>query len=130
MHRADELRHGSSIGEYKSPGPALLAAIAAAADIPRDHSSRKAPPLPFLREPGTLSDSSRHRCHATDLRLTFIRRGPCSERPERPEEVDMVTMSGTALLILLVIAAVCGAIGKMLGGGARGGLITSMALGF
>lgn len=39
-----------------------------------------------------------------------------------------VTLPG--LLILIVIAAVCGAVGKALGGGARGGLIVSIALGF
>jgi len=42
----------------------------------------------------------------------------------------MVTMSGTAIVVMLVIAAICGAIGKALAGGARGGLITSIALGF
>ena len=39
-----------------------------------------------------------------------------------------VTLPG--LLILIVIAAVCGAVGKALGGGARGGLIVSIVLGF
>ncbi len=34
------------------------------------------------------------------------------------------------LLILVVIAAVCGAIGKAIAGGARGGLIVSTVLGF
>jgi uncharacterized membrane protein YeaQ/YmgE (transglycosylase-associated protein family) len=41
-----------------------------------------------------------------------------------------MTMSLTSLVILLVIAAVCGAIGKALAGSARGGLIVSIALGF
>lgn len=41
-----------------------------------------------------------------------------------------MTMSLTQILILLVIAAVCGAIGKALAGGARGGLIVSIVLGF
>ena len=41
-----------------------------------------------------------------------------------------MTMSLTELLLLLVIAAVCGAIGKAIAGGARGGLIVSIALGF
>jgi uncharacterized membrane protein YeaQ/YmgE (transglycosylase-associated protein family) len=45
------------------------------------------------------------------------------------KEVAMVTMTGPALIVLLVIAAVCGAIGRALAGG-RGGLLTSMALGF
>jgi uncharacterized membrane protein YeaQ/YmgE (transglycosylase-associated protein family) len=35
-----------------------------------------------------------------------------------------------ALLLLIVIAAVCGAIGQAIAGTARGGLITSIALGF
>jgi uncharacterized membrane protein YeaQ/YmgE (transglycosylase-associated protein family) len=42
----------------------------------------------------------------------------------------MVTISGPSLLVLLAIAAVCGTVGKALAGGARGGLITSIALGF
>ena len=41
-----------------------------------------------------------------------------------------MTISLPALLILIVIAAVCGAIGKAIAGGARGGLIVSIALGF
>jgi len=41
-----------------------------------------------------------------------------------------MTMSLSSLLILLVIAAVCGAIGKAIAGSARGGLIVSVALGF
>jgi uncharacterized membrane protein YeaQ/YmgE (transglycosylase-associated protein family) len=39
-----------------------------------------------------------------------------------------VTLPG--LILLIVIAAVCGAVGKALAGGARGGLIVSIALGF
>jgi uncharacterized membrane protein YeaQ/YmgE (transglycosylase-associated protein family) len=39
-----------------------------------------------------------------------------------------VTLPG--LLVLVVIAAICGAVGKALAGGARGGLIVSIALGF
>jgi uncharacterized membrane protein YeaQ/YmgE (transglycosylase-associated protein family) len=39
-------------------------------------------------------------------------------------------MSIPALLLYLVIAAVCGAIGKALAGSARGGLIVSIVLGF
>jgi len=34
------------------------------------------------------------------------------------------------ILLLIVIAAVCGAIGKAIAGSARGGLIVSIALGF
>ena len=41
-----------------------------------------------------------------------------------------MTMSLTTLLLLIVIAAVCGAIGKALAGSARGGLVVSIALGF
>ena len=41
-----------------------------------------------------------------------------------------MTMSLESLLLLLVIAAVCGAIGKALAGSARGGLIVSIVLGF
>jgi len=41
-----------------------------------------------------------------------------------------VTISLPALLILLVIAAVCGAIGKAIAGDVRGGLLVSIVLGF
>ena len=41
-----------------------------------------------------------------------------------------MTLTLPALLILIIIAAVCGAVGKALAGGARGGFITSTALGF
>jgi uncharacterized membrane protein YeaQ/YmgE (transglycosylase-associated protein family) len=41
-----------------------------------------------------------------------------------------MTMSLPALLVLVVIAAICGAIGKAIAGGSRGGLIVSIALGF
>jgi len=41
-----------------------------------------------------------------------------------------MTMSLPALLVLVVIAAVCGAVGKAIAGSARGGLIVSIALGF
>jgi len=39
-------------------------------------------------------------------------------------------MSLTSLLLLLVIAAVCGALGKAIAGSVRGGLIVSIVLGF
>jgi uncharacterized membrane protein YeaQ/YmgE (transglycosylase-associated protein family) len=42
----------------------------------------------------------------------------------------MLTLSGPALIVLILIATVCGALGKAFAGGSRGGLITSMALGF
>lgn len=41
-----------------------------------------------------------------------------------------MTMSWPQILVLLVIAALCGAIGKEIAGGGRGGLIVSTALGF
>ena len=41
-----------------------------------------------------------------------------------------MTMSLSSLLILILIAAVCGAIGKAIAGSSRGGLIVSTALGF
>ncbi len=41
-----------------------------------------------------------------------------------------MTMSLPALLLLIVIAAICGAIGRALAGSVRGGLIVSTALGF
>jgi uncharacterized membrane protein YeaQ/YmgE (transglycosylase-associated protein family) len=41
----------------------------------------------------------------------------------------MMTMSLPALLVLLLIAAICGAVGRALAGGG-GGLITSIIIGF
>jgi uncharacterized membrane protein YeaQ/YmgE (transglycosylase-associated protein family) len=41
-----------------------------------------------------------------------------------------MTLTLPALLVLIVIAAICGAVGKALAGGGPGGLITSIALGF
>ena len=41
-----------------------------------------------------------------------------------------MTITLPNLILLIVIAAICGAIGKALAGGARGGLIVSTALGF
>jgi uncharacterized membrane protein YeaQ/YmgE (transglycosylase-associated protein family) len=41
-----------------------------------------------------------------------------------------MTISIPALLILIVIAAVCGAVGKAIAGSTRGGLIVSIVLGF
>lgn len=41
-----------------------------------------------------------------------------------------MTMSLPAILLYLVIAAVCGALGKAIAGGARGGLLVSIVLGF
>ena len=41
-----------------------------------------------------------------------------------------MNMSITSLILLVIIAAVCGAIGKAIAGSSRGGLIVSTALGF
>jgi uncharacterized membrane protein YeaQ/YmgE (transglycosylase-associated protein family) len=41
-----------------------------------------------------------------------------------------MTLTLPALVVLILIAAICGAVGKALGGGARGGLVASIALGF
>ena len=41
-----------------------------------------------------------------------------------------MTMSLSSLIILLIIAAICGAIGKSIAGATRGGLLVSIALGF
>ena len=41
-----------------------------------------------------------------------------------------MTFTLSTLLVLVVIALICGAVGKALAGGARGGMITSIALGF
>ena len=41
-----------------------------------------------------------------------------------------MTLTLPGLIVLIIIAAICGAVGKALAGGSRGGLITSTALGF
>ena len=41
-----------------------------------------------------------------------------------------MTMTLPGLILLLVIAAICGAIGRALAGGTRGGLFVSIAVGF
>ena len=41
-----------------------------------------------------------------------------------------MTLTLPGLIVLLLIAAICGAVGKALAGGARGGLLVSTALGF
>jgi uncharacterized membrane protein YeaQ/YmgE (transglycosylase-associated protein family) len=41
-----------------------------------------------------------------------------------------MTLSIPSLLILIVIAAVCGAVGKAIAGSVRGGLLVSIVLGF
>jgi uncharacterized membrane protein YeaQ/YmgE (transglycosylase-associated protein family) len=46
-----------------------------------------------------------------------------------PKEVRM-TLTLPGLVVLIIIAAICGAVGRALAGGARGGLIVSTAIGF
>jgi uncharacterized membrane protein YeaQ/YmgE (transglycosylase-associated protein family) len=41
-----------------------------------------------------------------------------------------MTLSLTGLIVLLVIAAICGAIGRAIAGGTRGGCLVSVAVGF
>jgi uncharacterized membrane protein YeaQ/YmgE (transglycosylase-associated protein family) len=41
-----------------------------------------------------------------------------------------MTFTLPSLIVLIIIAAICGTVGKTLGGGGRGGLLTSTALGF
>jgi uncharacterized membrane protein YeaQ/YmgE (transglycosylase-associated protein family) len=41
-----------------------------------------------------------------------------------------MTITLTGLLVLLIIAGVCGALGRAIGGGTGGGLFVSIALGF
>jgi uncharacterized membrane protein YeaQ/YmgE (transglycosylase-associated protein family) len=41
-----------------------------------------------------------------------------------------MTITLPGLILLVVIAAVCGAVGRAIGGGVRGGLVVSTALGF
>ncbi len=41
-----------------------------------------------------------------------------------------MTITLPGLILLVVIAAICGAVGKAIAGGARGGLVVSTALGF
>ena len=41
-----------------------------------------------------------------------------------------MTLTLPGLLVLILIAAICGAVGRALGGGVRGGLIVSTAIGF
>jgi uncharacterized membrane protein YeaQ/YmgE (transglycosylase-associated protein family) len=41
-----------------------------------------------------------------------------------------MTLTVTGLLILLIIAGICGAIGRAIGGGTGGGFLVSIAVGF
>jgi uncharacterized membrane protein YeaQ/YmgE (transglycosylase-associated protein family) len=41
-----------------------------------------------------------------------------------------MTLTLSGLIVLIVIAGICGAVGKALAGGGRGGLVAPIALGF
>jgi uncharacterized membrane protein YeaQ/YmgE (transglycosylase-associated protein family) len=41
-----------------------------------------------------------------------------------------MTLTLPGLIVLIIIAAICGAVGKAVAGGTRGGLIVSTAIGF
>jgi uncharacterized membrane protein YeaQ/YmgE (transglycosylase-associated protein family) len=41
-----------------------------------------------------------------------------------------MTITLTGLVLLLVVAGICGAVGRAIGGGTRGGFIVSIAVGF
>jgi uncharacterized membrane protein YeaQ/YmgE (transglycosylase-associated protein family) len=41
-----------------------------------------------------------------------------------------MTITLPQLILLIVIAAICGAVGRAIGGGTRGGLLVSTAIGF
>jgi uncharacterized membrane protein YeaQ/YmgE (transglycosylase-associated protein family) len=41
-----------------------------------------------------------------------------------------MTLTLTGLLILIIIAGVCGAVGRAIGGGTNGGFVVSIAVGF
>src|SRR4030095_14219216 len=64
---------------------------------------------------GPSERASRHRLSATPT-------------PYRGGFVMTLTLPG--LILLIVIAAICGAVGKALAGGSQGGLVVSIALGF
>jgi uncharacterized membrane protein YeaQ/YmgE (transglycosylase-associated protein family) len=72
----------------------------------------------------------------SSLRFAYfkVRSAPSIDSYQHSESIHRkeyaVTMSLSQLLLLIVIAAVCGAIGKAIAGSSRGGLIVSIALGF
>jgi uncharacterized membrane protein YeaQ/YmgE (transglycosylase-associated protein family) len=43
---------------------------------------------------------------------------------------NLMTLTLTGILVLLLIAGICGALGRAIGGGTRGGFIVSIAVGF
>ena len=52
-------------------------------------------------------------------------------KPAAMEELrKMMTMSWPELIVLIVIAAICGAVARALAGSIQGGLVTSTAIGF
>lgn len=44
--------------------------------------------------------------------------------------ITLMTITLTGLLVLLVVAGICGAIGRAIGGGTSGGFFVSIAVGF
>src|SRR5918996_955573 len=70
-----------------------------------------------LRQPGQRAGSFRTACAGARL-----------ERRRAAEE--MPAMDLIDLLILLLVAGVCGALGQAIGGYSRGGCLVSIALGF
>ena len=48
---------------------------------------------------------------------------------EDPQEATAMVFTPLSLFVFLVIAAVCGSIGRAIGGGSRGGCLVSVALG-
>jgi uncharacterized membrane protein YeaQ/YmgE (transglycosylase-associated protein family) len=43
---------------------------------------------------------------------------------------DKMTFTATGLLVMLIVAGLCGAIGRAIGGGTGGGFMVSIAVGF
>src|SRR5690242_20430017 len=82
----------------------------------------------------------RHVLNETDTRSSAALRWrwswPSSRCSDEPHHVricrggPVMTLTLPALLVLIVIAAICGAVGKSLAGGGPGGLVASIALGF
>jgi uncharacterized membrane protein YeaQ/YmgE (transglycosylase-associated protein family) len=66
-------------------------------------------------------------CHAS-----VSRKDLAGEDTGRPVAVgwDLMTISLVGLLILLLIAGLCGAVGRAIAGGTNGGCLVSIALGF
>lgn len=88
-----------------------------------------------------LSDSASAPTSGLPLRPSRV--GPWIEKPERHDPAfrtlasplgrsyrEAMTLTVTGLLILLVIAGICGAIGRAIAGGTPGGFLVSIAVGF